>query len=47
MPQNVGQRFLLCVRIRVRKIIQNLLKLEKIGKSVENHMLQFQLLIIN
>jgi hypothetical protein len=35
---------LFCVRICVRKTFQNLLKLEKIGKSVKNHNEQIQLL---
>jgi hypothetical protein len=35
-----------CVRISVRKTFQNLLKLEKIGKSLEDHIEQFQTIII-
>jgi hypothetical protein len=35
-----------CVRICVRKTFQNLLELEKIRKSMENHIERFQLLII-
>ena len=35
-----------CVRICVRKTFQNLLKLEKIGKSLKNYVLQIQQIII-
>ena len=35
-----------CVRICVRKTFQNLLKLEKIRKRVENYIKQIQLLVI-
>ena len=48
--KKVGQEELLpvhCVRICVRKTFQNLLKLEKIGKRVENHIKQIQPLKIN
>ena len=43
----VGDRIdIFCVRICVRKTFQNLLKSEKIGKSVKNYIKQFQLLVI-
>ena len=35
-----------CVRIRVRKTFQNLLKLGKIGKHIENNTKQIQLVVI-
>jgi hypothetical protein len=35
-----------CVRICVRKTFQNLLKLEKIRKCVENYIKQIQLFVI-
>lgn len=37
LSKDLGTHSIFCVRICVRKTFQNLLKLTKIGKGVENH----------